>query len=180
MKKIIVLFSLFVIMLMIACNSSSDTKGASEVQKDSASYFDTTAGVSLAKEREMQLNLIIEVAKTTLDSIDVAYTFVRSSSKIMSLSLDDREQLNVVLQQMNDTRDLIILETQKEVLDQLQEKAASFRTMVTAMQGRSVKLTTITRKLSSLSDLIQKTTDALVGAFTSGIIKPRIDAILNK
>ena len=180
MKRVI-LFSLPGLMLIIiACNSSSDTKDTSETKKDSASYFDSTASVSLAKERDMQLNLIIEAAKMTLDSIDAAYTFVRSSSKLMSLSLDDREQLNFALQQMNDTRDLIILETQKEVLDQLQEKASSFKTMVTSMHKRSSKLENITRSLSRLSDLIQKTTDALVSAFSSGIIKPRIDALIGK
>jgi uncharacterized protein (DUF885 family) len=176
MKRATVFF-LFCMMLIIACNSSSDT---SEAKKDSTSYYDTTSGVSLAKEREMQTNLVIEAAKTTLDSIDAAYTYVRSSSKLMSLSLDDREQLNFALQQMNDTRDLIILETQKEVLDQLQEKASSFKTMVASMHNRSAKLENITRSLSRLSDLIQKTTDVLVSAFSSGIIKPKLNALMGK
>jgi adenylosuccinate synthase len=179
MKRVL-LFCLPAMMLMIACNSSSDTKDTSEAKKDSTSYYDTTSGVSLAKEREMQTNIVIEAAKTTLDSIDAAYTYVRSSSKLMSLSLDDREQINFALQQMNDTRDLIILETQKEVLDQLQEKASSFKTMVASMHGRSAKLENITRSLSRLSDLIQKTTDVLVSAFSSGIIKPKLDALLGK
>ena len=100
MKRVILFSLLGLMLIIIACNSSSDTKDTSETKKDSASYFDSTASVSLAKERDMQLNLIIEAAKMTLDSIDAAYTFVRSSSKLMSLSLDDREQLNFALQQM--------------------------------------------------------------------------------
>jgi len=51
----------------------------------------------------------------------------------MSLSIDERQQLNYALQQLNDTRELIILETQKDVPDNLREKAASFKSMVISM-----------------------------------------------
>ena len=73
MKKIItiIISGLIIIPGFFACNSSSDTGNSSEVSKDSASYFDTTAGVSLKKEREMQMNLDIEDARMALDSINL-------------------------------------------------------------------------------------------------------------
>lgn len=164
---------------IISCNSSSDNN-VGVTPTDSTSYFDTTAGISLEKEKEMQMNMVIEAARMTLDSINTAYTFVFNSSKTMSLSVDERQQLNFALQQMNDTRELIILETQKDVLDNLQAKAASFKSMVTSIGVKSAKLNSIVKSLTRLSDLIQKTTDVLADAFSSGIIKPKLNAILGK
>ena len=178
MKKFSFISLLVPIIFLASCNSSSDTKDTGEVKTDSTSYFDSTAGISIEAAREQQMNFVIEAAKETLDSMDAVYTSVRSSAKLMTLSLNDREQMNATLQQINDTRELIILETQKEILDQLQQKAAAFKMMVSVMRGKSDKLAGITQRLSKLSDMIQKTTDALVSAFSSGIVKPKIDAIL--
>jgi hypothetical protein len=168
-----------IILVFLSCNSSSDN-GVGTSSKDSASYFDTTAGVSLEKEREMQMNMVVEAARTTLDSINTVYTIVFNSSKTMSLSVDERQQLNFALQQMNDTRELIILETQQDVLEHLQEKAASFKSMVIAMGGRSAKLANLAKSLSRLSNLIESTTNAITDAFSSGIIKPKLNALLGK
>ncbi|MBS1576736.1 MAG: hypothetical protein JST09_15665 [Bacteroidetes bacterium] len=181
MKKMMAIVTgVLFIAVYISCNSSSDSGNTGTLPQDTATYFDTTTGVSLQREREMQMNMIIEAARMTLDSINSAYTLVFNSSKTMSLSVDERQQLNFALQQMNDTRELIILETQKEVLDNLQEKAASFKSMVKSMGVKSTKLINIARSLTHLSDLIQHTTDALADAFSSGIIKPKLDALSGK
>jgi hypothetical protein len=180
MKKTLIIISCFLAILHLSsCNSSADN-GVGTSAKDSASYFDTTAGVSLEKEREMQMNLVVEAARMTLDSINTVYTAVFNSSKTMSLSVDERQQLNFALQQMSDTRELIILETQQDVLEHLQEKAASFKSMVTSMGGRSAKLANLAKSLSRLSNLIESTTNAIADAFSSGIIKPKINALLGK
>lgn len=173
-KNISIISCVLIITGLASCNSSSDSGEAEVSTTDSSSYFDTTAGISLERERERQVNMIIEVARMTLDSINSAYTLVFNSSKTMSLSVDERQQLNFLLQQMNDARELIILETQKDVLDNLQAKAASFKSMVASMGTKSAKLNNIARSLARLSDLIQKTTDALTDAFSSGIIKPKL------
>jgi len=97
----------------------------------------------------------------------------------MSLSIDERQQLNYALQQLTDTRELIMLETQKDVPDNLQEKAASFKSLEISMGAQSARLANLAKSSTRLSDLIQRTTNALTDAF-SGIIKPKSGAIFNK
>ena len=97
----------------------------------------------------------------------------------MSLSIDERQKLNYTLQQLTDTRKLIMLETQKDVPDNLQEKAASFKSMVISMGAQSARLANLAKYIDQLVRPYTTNYNALTDAF-SGIIKPKSGAIFNK
>lgn len=172
MKKY--LFILFSFVLLIACNSSADKNTATEETPaiDSAD-LNRNSGVKAELTAEEQMEMLILTVDETLDSIDAAYSYIRQSSSKLSLSLDERQQVNLALQQINDARDLIILEAQEDMLQQLQQKTTAFKTMVGTMKTKTNKLADISKSLARLSDMLQKATDAIVSAASSGIIKPR-------
>lgn len=172
MKKYSLIIFSFV--LLIACNSSTDTNTTTEeVPAIDSADLNPKSGVRGELTPEEQMEMLILTVDETLDSIDAAYSYIRQSSSKLSLSLDERQQVNLALQQINDARDLIILEAQEDMLEKLQQKTTAFKTMVSGMKTKTNKLADISKSLTRLSDMLQKATDAIVSAASSGIIKPR-------
>lgn len=175
MKKIALI--IFSYVLLIACNSSADNNTTTEeVPAVDSADLNPNSGVKVDLTREEQMEMLVSTVDETLDSIDAAYSYIRQSSSKLSLSLDERQQVNLALQQINDARDLIILEAQEEMLQQLQQKTTAFKAMVGGMKTKTTKLADIAKSLARLSDMLQKATDAIVSAASSGIIKPRSTA----
>lgn len=175
MNRFIILFiSAF---LFFSCKNSADK---SETQKtknttdtSSAFQFDPTMATGTKAEKEAQVTMLINITKQTMDSIDAAYTSVRSSSRLMNLSMEEREDVNEALQQMNVAKELIVLETQKEIIDQLREKTNSLNSVIDHINKTSDRLNNIALTISKISNIIQKTTSMLASGFTMGIIKPK-------
>lgn len=175
MKPIQSLLLISISFVLVCCNAATDNNPSHDYFADSSntSRDDNTAAGEAAKE---QLRLVIATAKNAMDSIDATYRLVRSSSRLLNLSLDERQQVNEALLEMNNAKDLIVLETQKAVIDQLQQKTTSLNSLVAEMNTKSKKLKEISNHLSHVCGIIQNTTNALATALTSGIIKPKIIA----
>lgn len=122
-----------------------------------------------------QVQLLIASAKEAMDSIDLAYTNLRSSIRFIDLSLDDREKINEALQAMNNTKELIILETQKQMIDELTQKSLLLKNVVNEINAKSGKMKSICLTISHISNIIKKTTDLFAAALTAGVIKPKMN-----
>jgi DNA anti-recombination protein RmuC len=128
---------------------------------------------------EAQINSLLEQSRSTLDSIDNAYKYIRVTSKVQNLTIEEREQVNEALLQLNNTKELIILEIQQSVISQLKEKTASLHTVIDNLNVKSKRLENIISTLSRVSGIIEKTTNALASALSSGIIRPKISEAAN-
>lgn len=124
-------------------------------------------------EKQAQVKLLISISRQTMDSIDAAYILVRGSSRVMDLSIEERENVNEALQQMNVAKELIVLETQKEIIDQLRQKTNSLNSMIDQINKTSFRLNQISNTISKVSSLIERTTNMLSSGFAIGIIKPK-------
>lgn len=168
--------------LILSCGRS--TNKTEEEKKDTSSVIteqtyspDIAAGTKA--EKEAQLTTMINMTKQTMDSIDAAYTTIRSSSRLMNLSLEEREDVNEALQNMNVAKELIILQTQKEIIDQLRIKTNSLNSVIDHINKTSERLNNISKTISRISNIIEKTTNLLASGFTMGIIKPKTEVVQN-
>ena len=180
MKRNLILFS---VVFLFSCSQSTDKSETQQTETtvDSASVKtyeqNMSAGSKSAKEEKVMA--LITMAKQTMDSIDAAYTTIRSSSRLMSLSLEEREDVNEALQQMNVAKELIILETQKEIIDQLQQKTNTLNSVIDHIYKTSDRLNNIAITISKVTNIIQKATNMLASGFTMGIIKPKTEVAAN-
>jgi hypothetical protein len=176
-----VLHFLFASVLIISCKNSSNRE--KENTTDTAAINRTITDEKIATgtktEKEARLMQMISMSRQAMDSIDVAYSSIRSSSRLMNLSFEEREDVNEALQQMNVAKELIVLETQKEIIDQLRDKTNSLRTVIDHINKTSDRLNNIAGTISKVSGIIEKTTNMLAFAFTIGIIKPKIETGAN-
>jgi hypothetical protein len=174
-------YFLFTTLLFLSCKNSSDREKENAI--DTASINRTITDEKIATgtktEKEARLMLMISMSKQAMDSIDFAYSSIRSSSRLMNLSLEEREDVNEALQQMNVAKELIVLETQKEIIDQLRDKTNSLKVVIDHINKTSDRLNNIAGTISKVSGIIEKTTNMLASAFTAGIIKPKIEAGAN-
>lgn len=170
---------LFALVLSIAasCNSKPDKKDDQVVNpRDLPS---PSTGETINKEQ--QLNILITESRKTLDSIDAAYQNIaleRENSRGMDMY--DKEQINEALMELNDAKDLIVLETQQRVISELKEKTASLQSVMQKMNTASAKMQNIVRTVSRISSIIEKTTNTLAMALTSGIIRPPLPPTTTK
>lgn len=125
-------------------------------------------------EKKERVNALMSESKRTLDSIDAAYSFIRKESRAQNLSLDEREQVNEALIELNDAKDLIVLEMEHRIINDLKEKTASLKVVMQDMNSKSEKLMHIAQTLSRISGVIAKTTNLLSGALALGIIRPSL------
>ena len=181
MNRCIILF--IAISIFFSCKQSVKR---SEQQKNIDSSTATTdqnyspdVAMGSKAEKEAQITTLINVTKQTMDSIDAAYTTIRSSSRLMNLSLDEREDVNEALQQMNVAKELIVLETQKGIIDQLRQKTNSLNSVIDHINKTSGRLNNIAATISKVSNIIEKTTNLLASNFTMGIIKPKTEVVTN-
>ncbi|HEY8689269.1 MAG TPA: hypothetical protein VIM07_08540 [Chitinophagaceae bacterium] len=93
--------------------------------------------------------------------------------------MEKREDVNEALQQMNVAKELIVLETQKEIIDQLRQKTNSLNSVIDHINKTSDRLNNIAITIAKVSDLIEKTTNVLASGFTMGIIKPKTEVVSN-
>lgn len=122
-----------------------------------------------------RVQMLIASARQTMDSIDLAYDKVRTSSKMLNLSLDDREKLNEALEEMNMAKELILLETHKQIIDELNEKSLSLNNVVGTINAKSEEMRSVCQTIRWISEIIKKTTDLFATALTAGIVKPRMN-----
>src|SRR5579875_866622 len=106
-----------------------------------------------------RVQMLIASAKQTMDSIDLAYEKVRISTRMTDLSLDDREKLNEALEEMNMAKDLILLETHKQIIDELNEKSLSLKNVVSTINSKSEEMRSVCQTIRWISEIIKKTTD---------------------
>lgn len=174
MKLIIVLFSLLALTL-VACqsNDKSNEKNSSNKEYEINDKI-PPSGENISSAEKAKLEELISESKKTLDSIDVAYSFVRKQSRLQNLSLDEREQVNEALIELNDAKDLIVLEMEQKIINDLKEKTTSLQIVMQDMNTKSDKLMHIAQTLSRISGVITKTTNLLAGALAVGLIRPRI------
>lgn len=169
--------------LAFACNNAADrseTKQTKNTTDSTATLtFDPNGPAGTKAEKEAQITTLINITRQTMDSIDVAYTTVRSTSRLMNLSLEEREDVNEALQQMNVAKELIVLETQKEIIDQLEQKTSSLNSLIAHMNKTSDRLNNISVTISKVCNIIAKTTNMLSSGFTMGIIKPKTEVVSN-
>lgn len=158
-------------------NNSHETTSASDSSQNinpRNRRMPSTGGSENAKAE--QLNMLIAESKKTLDSIDAAYKNIATERSNRSMSIYEREQVNEALMELNDAKDLIILETQEAVIAELKEKTSSLKLVMQKMNTASSKMQNIARSLSKISGIIEQTTNILASALTYGIIRPRIVA----
>jgi hypothetical protein len=134
------------------------------------------AGRSVTEADRQKVQMLISTSKMAMDSIDVTYKSIRSSSKLLKLTAEERESVNEALQNLNVLKELIILETQSAVIQQLKEKTTELYGVMDEMSSKSDKLNEIAAKIGKVSGIVKKTTDALAAALSSGIIRPRMVA----
>ncbi len=132
------------------------------------------AGKMVTAEERKQVQMLINTSRMAMDSIDVAYKSIRTSSKLLKLTAEERETVNEALQGLNTMKELIILETQSAVIAQLKEKTTELYGVMNEMSEKSDKLNEIAAKIGKVSGIVKKTTDALAAALSSGIIRPRM------
>lgn len=161
------------VFLLTACESNSDEKNTSNKEYQIDDKL-PPSGEPDSGSKEEKLEVLISESKRTLDSIDVAYSFIRKESRLQSLSLDEREQVNEALIELNDAKDLILLEMEQKIINDLKEKTASLQVMMQDMDAKSQKLMHISQTLSRISGIISKTTNLLAGALAVGIVRPQL------
>jgi hypothetical protein len=174
MKSTTVFILLFALSL-VACqsNNKSDEKKSSNKEYEINDKV-PPSGENMSASEKAKLEELITESKKTLDSIDVAYSFVRKQSRLQNLSLDEREQVNEALIELNDAKDLIVLEMEQKIINDLKEKTTSLQIVMQDMNTKSHKLMHIAQTLSRISGVIAKTTNLLAGALAVGLIRPRI------
>ena len=181
MNRYIILF--IAIPIFFSCKHSANRSAEQKTVDSSTVITEPNYSPDIATgskaEREAQITSLINVTKQTMDSIDVAYTTIRSSSRLMDLSMDEREDVNEALQQMNVAKELIVLETQKEIIDQLRQKTNSLNSVIAHINKTSERLNNIAVTISKVSNIIEKTTNILASSFTMGIIKPKTEVVSN-
>ena len=170
MNRLIILFA---IVFFSSCGGSADKTETTKLDTVSTVTYTPDLSTGSKMERKEQVMMLINMAKQTMDSIDAAYSNIRSSSRLVDLSLEEREDVNEALQQLNTTKELIILETQKEVIEQLREKTFSLNSVIDHINQTSVRLNNIALTISKISNIIEKTTNVLASGLTMGIIKPK-------
>jgi len=170
-------FCLLASILIIACGTASNEEKKAKQEEVSENSNEGEGVTDLKKE---QLNLLISESKRTMDSIDIAYKYIRRLSPMLNLSADDRQQVNEALMEMNSAKELIILETQQVVIDQLKEKSASLNIIMADMNLKSEKLKSICATLTKVCGMIEKTTNVLATALTTGLIRPKLSTALEK
>ncbi len=161
---------------LFAC--SGDESEKAETHKKKYEVDDTlppSGGKMSASEKQAQLALLVNESRRTMDSIDVAYKTIRHDSKTATLSLDERETVNEALLELNNAKDLIVLETQQRVIDGLKEKSSALKVVMNDMNLKSQQLMNIANTLTRISGVIEKTTNLLATALSTGLIRPRID-----
>lgn len=191
MNKYVLFLSL--VCLLFSCGTSADktettARDSTSTAADNTSEYTTTAtddtydGTAPAgtkTERQQQTLQLINIANQTMDSIDAAYTSIRNSSRNLGLTLEEREHVNEALLQMNIVKELILLETQKEIIFQLQQKANTLNSVIIDMNKTSERLNHISATVAKVSGIIEKTTNVLSSGLTMGIIKPKSDIAAN-
>jgi ABC-type transporter Mla subunit MlaD len=170
--------------LILSCGRSTnktedETKDTSSTGTEETFSPEVAVAAGTKAEKEAQLTTMINMTKQTMDSIDAAYTTIRSSSRLMNLSLEEREDVNEALQNMNVAKELIILQTQKEIIDQLRLKTNSLNSVIDHINKTSERLNNISKTISRISNIIEKTTNLLASGFTMGIIKPKTEVVQN-
>ena len=174
-KSLLLLFTAS--LLLIACGTDSNKEKESKKRNNEiVEEFPTTGETMSAEEKKEKLAMLIKESKKTLDSIDQAYKNIRSESRRNALSLEEREQVNEALMELNDAKDLIVLEMQETVVNELKEKTASLKTVMKDMNLRSEKMLNIAQTLSRVSGVIEKTADLLAGALSIGLVRPKLPA----
>lgn len=144
----------FASLFIIACGTASN-KEKEETRNDSAEHSNNNTGLGNEAGKE-QLNSLITESKKTMDSIDIAYNYIRRLSPMLNLSADDRQQVNEALMELNSAKELIILETQQAVIQQLNQKTASLNVITKEMNVKSEKLQNIATTLTRICGLIKK------------------------
>ena len=167
------LLLLCIIIIACSCGGAREKRPTANKRVDTALKFDPNAPSGTKMEREAQLSALVNISRQAMDSIDVAYTSVRSSSRLMNLSMEEREDLNEALQQMNVAKELIVLQTQREIIDQLREKTNSLNAVIDHINKTSDKLNNIATTIPRVTHIIEGTTNMLASAFSAGIIKPK-------
>lgn len=171
-----VIFFMGLIIFISSCNNSSKSKENKEPYNPRDEPLPTVGDNLNEAAKKEQLKLLIRESRKTLDSIDNAYYNIRVEVRKKSLSLYEKEQVNEALMELNDTKDLIVLETQNAVIAQLKQKTASLQSVMRDMNTKSAELQNIISTLTRISGVIEKTTNILAVALTTGIIKPRMQA----
>ncbi|MEO7293363.1 MAG: hypothetical protein ABIW34_09695 [Ginsengibacter sp.] len=178
MNRFIILF--IAALVFFSCKSSTDRSETKKTTDTTSTLtFDPNGPSGTRAEKEAQITTLINITKQTMDSIDAAYTTIRSSSRLMILSQDERQDVNEALQQMNAAKELIVLETQKEIIDQLHEKTNSLNSVIDHIYKTSDRLNNISITISRVCNIIEKTTNMLASGFTMGIIKPKTEVASN-
>ena len=165
---------LFLLFVLTACQnntSNHDKESASKEYKIDDKLAPSGEAISDIEKKE-RVNALMSESKRTLDSIDIAYSFIRKQSRLQNLSLEEREQVNEALMELNDSKDLIVLEMEHRIINDLKEKTASLQIVMQDMNSKSEKLMHIAQTLSRISSIITKTTNVLADALTLGIIRP--------
>lgn len=168
---------LFTLTLFFSCKNSDDAA----VNKSAGKEYEIPdeempSGEKLTNnEKRERIAALIAESKRTLDSIDVAYRVIRKESRKQTLSFDEREQVNEALMELNDAKDLIVLEMEKTIINELKEKTTLLQTVMEDMTAKSEKLNRIAQTLSRVSGMIEKTTNLLAGALSAGLVRPKID-----
>jgi hypothetical protein len=175
MKKSILLLSF--ITLLTACSDNSETKEEKAGKRgyDIDESLKPSGEKMSGAEKEARLELLISESKRTMDSIDMAYKNIRRDSRAGALTLDEREQVNEVLIDLSDARDLIILEMQESVIANLKEKTAAMQTVMVDMNAKSERMMNIAATLSRVSGVIGKLTNTLADALSFGLVRPSIE-----
>jgi hypothetical protein len=171
--KTIFTFVLFITLFCACKNDASGDNEKSEYNPREEPLPKTGDNVSEAS-KSAQLTVLINESKKTLDSIDIAYRDIMQMRKQQSLNLYEKEQVNQALMELNDAKDLIVLETEKAVISELKEKSASLQIVMQKMNTASEKMQRIAQTLSRVSGIIEKTTNILATALTSGLVRPPI------
>jgi hypothetical protein len=178
LRKIIAFHCLIAIaLLLINCNNSAERKKTSATDTIEINNNTDQGEGSLDDVRKQQINLLITESKRTMDSIDLAYKYIRRLSPMLNLNAAERQQVNESLMELNAAKELVILETQQTVIDQLKEKTSSLNNIMDNMKTKSDKLQSISSTLSRVSVMLEKTTNILSSALTSGLIRPRLSTV---
>jgi uncharacterized protein (DUF885 family) len=162
------------LLLLLACQNNADTAPRQKAGEEYVqSEEETSSGLTAAGKKE-KLSMLLDESKRTLDSIDVAYSSIRKESRQRQLTLDEREHVNEALMELNDAKDLIVLEVEKSIINELKEKTVALQNVMDGMNAKSDKLTRIAQTLSRVSGIIEKTTNLLAEALSAGIVRPKI------
>ncbi len=171
-----ILFSVFILWACGGKNSveGEETETTTTNKRSTERIGRPRAGKMVTEEQRRKVQMLISTSKTAMDSIDVAYKSIRTSSKLLKLTVEERETVNEALQGLNALKELIILETQSAVIQQLKAKTTELYEVMDEMSAKSEKLNEIAARIAKISGIVKKTTDILAAALSSGIIKPNM------